>query len=472
MFMSNRSTSIMLASLTLLSRAALLVAAPEDTTADAVVGQTDFTSKEINAGGGVNSATATSLQEPRGMVVSPTDGRLWVADTLNSRVLSWPTPAGFTNGQAPDIVLGQADFTSNQANKGGANPSETTLNKPRSVTVDKAGRLYVADSSNFRILRYDPPITSNQAAVQVFGQPNFTTAVQNNGGTSNTSLGNPDGITIDMNDNVYLIDRNLHRVLIFNTPAATDNVADIVLGQAAFNTNTANQPGGTPTAGNLNMPIAGHVDAAGNLYVCDEGNSRVLLYNPPFANGQAAVKVFGQLDFVSGNANQGGANASAGSLSGPVGATVDPVTGRLLVADPINNRILEYNDPLTGDAVADRVFGQPDFTTRTVNTGGVSADSINDVAGVSTDAAGNLFASDRLNHRVLRYDAPPPMMNDMNNMDGDGNGGTSMSCGTCGPGVAGLLPLALVGWIAHRVRGPRRVRPLPDSADRAAERLA
>lgn len=430
-------------------------AAPDDTTADAVVGQSNFTSNLANQGGA--AGTAGTLNGNRGIFISPTDGRLWVADTSNNRVLSWPSPQSFTNGQPADIVLGQASFTAIDANKGNAGPSETSLSGPRSVCVDSAGRVYVADSSNFRVLRYDPPISSNQAAVQVFGQGgSFTTAVQNNGGTSNTSLSNPDGIAVDQNDNIYVIDRNLHRVLIFNSPAANDTTADFVIGQADFVTSVANFPAGNPANNNLLQPIAGYVDGAGNFYVCDEGNNRVLLFMPPMANTMAASKVFGQPLFTTNGTNQGGRSAS--SLFGPVGAAIDPITGRLYVADPINMRILEYNDPLTGDTVADRVFGQlGDFTTGVVNKGGVSADSINDVGGVAVDAFGNLYGSDRLNSRLLRYNGPPlDMMNGAGGMNGTTAPEVCGICGLCGAGMTMMMPPLAAGLIYLRRTSRRR----------------
>lgn len=431
-------------------------AAPDDTTADAVVGQTNFTSNLANQGGA--AGTAGTLNGNRNIFISPTDGRLWVADTSNNRVLSWPTPQSFTNGQNADIVLGQANFTAIDSNKGNAAPDATSLSGPRSVCVDSAGRVYVADSSNFRVLRYDPPIASNQAAVQVFGQSDFATAVQNNGGTSNTSLSNPDGIAVDSNGNIYVIDRNLHRVLIFNSPATTDVVADFVLGQADFVTSTGNFPAGNPANNNLLQCIAGYVDKDGNLYVCDEGNNRVLLFNPPMANSKAASKVFGQPSFTTNGFNEGGRSAS--SMFGPVGAAVCPVTGNLYVADAINSRILEFNDPLMGDTVADRVFGQlGDFTTGDINKGGISANTLNDVAGVTVDALGNLYGSDRLNSRLLRYNGPPLP----DNMGGGGNGMNGAEevcglCGLCGAGMTMMMPPLAAGMIYLRRASRRRRR--------------
>lgn len=473
--------------LSILWIASTATAAPEDTTADAVLGQTDFTSNGDNQGG---NPSATSLSGNRGLFVDST-GRLWVADSSNNRILSWPSAGSFTNGAAADIVLGQADFTSNQPNKGNANPDATTLTGPRSVAVDANGNVYVADSGNKRILRYAPPVASNQAAIQVFGQnDDFTTANQANGMNANAfNMGNPDGIAVDSNGNLYLADRFLHRVLVYLNPVGTDTQADIVLGQIDFTKAERNQDDNNPIPkqNSFNNPIGVGVDADGNVYVADEANNRVLRFEPPLTDNMNASRVYGQADFTGGTENN--PTRGAGTMFGPVYVAVDPISGNLYVADAINNRVLEFEDPAT-DSIADRVFGQlGDFTTGTVNKGGVSADSLSDVGGVAVDANGNLYAGDRLNHRVLRYNIASgngngndngnsnDNSNDNNNNGNangnennnandntgdntnDNNGGPGMdgaACGTCGEGAMMTAPLMLLGAGAFRRRTTRR----------------
>src|SRR6266545_639200 len=68
----------------------------------------------------------------------------------------------------------------------------------------------------------------------------------------------------------------------------------------------------------------------------------------------AADRVFGQGgSFTSGQCHLGGTSAS--SLCIPKGAAVDSA-GNLYIVN--GHRVLEYDSPLTTDAVADRVFGQ------------------------------------------------------------------------------------------------------------------
>ncbi len=114
--------------------------------ADFVLGQADFTTTSNNRGG---SVAANTMSGPHACVHA--NGHLFVADSENNRVLIWenlPT----TNGQAPDVVLGQADFVSGGANRGGS-PAADTLRRPTAIRY-KNGMLFVADQQNHRVLVY------------------------------------------------------------------------------------------------------------------------------------------------------------------------------------------------------------------------------------------------------------------------------------------------------------------------------
>lgn len=82
--------------------------------------------------------------------------------------------------------------------------------------------------------------------------------------------------------------------------------------------------------------------------------------------------------------------------------------GALWVPDLFNHRVLRYDDPYAGDAVADAVWGQPDFHASSCNRGGgPAADRLclggAGRAGVDLDADGNLWIADAMNARVLRF---------------------------------------------------------------------
>ena len=440
------------------------LASPEDTTADAVLGQPDLTSNGSNQGGA--AGTPSTLNGNRGLFADST-GRLWVADTGNNRVLMFSSAATFANDAPADLVIGQADFTGIQENRGGANPAQNSLAGPRSVCVDLAGHLYVADSGNIRILRFDPPFTNGMLAAQVFGQAgSFTTKTQANAATADASnMGNPDGIAVDEFGNLFLADLFLKRVLIYNTPAnGGDTIADTVIGQANFNGSNANQGNANPAANTLFNPEGVAIDTQGDLWVADQENHRVLLFVRPFSTNMNASHVFGQPNFTTGTAANPPTNAS---LNVPVQVALDPKSGNLFVADSVNFRVLEVADPRNA-TTASRVFGQlGSFTTKTLNNGGLSANSLNDPGGVACDASGNLFVGDRNNNRALRFNVAPPASGGGGDNGGTDNGGTggtngtpTTMCGTCGNGAAAMMPLALLVLIAdrHRIRRGRRRR--------------
>ena len=129
-----------------------------------VLGQPNFTSRAL-------PTTASGMNGSFSMTVDPTSGKLFVADARNNRVLRFASGAALANGAAAEGVLGQADFTSSvQATTAGG------MNGPTGVAVDSAGRLWVADEYNNRVLRFDGAVAKANGANAdgVLGQPDFT----------------------------------------------------------------------------------------------------------------------------------------------------------------------------------------------------------------------------------------------------------------------------------------------------------
>lgn len=370
------------------------LAAPGDTVADRVLGQPIFMLNRCNNGG----LSARSLCRPMGVAVAPS-GRLYVADSGNNRVLSWPAAAGFVNGQPADLVIGQPNFVVGGCNTGGL--SAKSLCSPRGVAVDHAGNLYVADTVNNRVLWYRDPSLADAVADLVLGQGGFATAVCNNGGLGSKSLCGPWGVAVDQGDHLYVADDANNRVLWYKSPPLSDVVADLVIGQPSFFLKGCNT-GGLNDKG-LCRPRGVAVDSTDSLYVADSGNNRVLWYRRPPTLGPVADLVVGQPTFFLNGCNTGG--LSAKSLCSPHGVAVDG-HDQLHVADTGNQRVLRYWQPPASDTAADRVFGQPNFVSNICNNGGLSAKSLCSPHGVALDGKGNLVIADTSNQRVLGYDTP------------------------------------------------------------------
>lgn len=138
-------------------------------------------------------------------------GRLWVADQFNNRVLRFDAAAGLGNGAPASAVLGQPDFIT-----GTTGTTAQTMFQPSAVLVDPAGTLYVTDQFNRRVLLFKKVATkaNGAAADGVIGQPDFTT---DSFATTERKLTNPhDGLAMDGAGRLWVSDSFNNRVLRFS----------------------------------------------------------------------------------------------------------------------------------------------------------------------------------------------------------------------------------------------------------------
>lgn len=393
-----------------------LIAAPHDSTADAVIGQPDFTTTDPNQPAFAPTASNLSLSNAAGVAVAP-DGRLYVADSDNHRVLSWPSASSFTNEMAADLVIGQPDFVSGFPNRGLASAGADGFFLPQGVAVDGSGNLWVADAFNSRVLRFDDPSATDGIADLVIGQPDFASNDENLGqGGTGPDVALPDslqfpGRVIVRGTDVYVADSGNSRVLHYANPTTNKPAADVVFGQfgnffkRAKNNDGLGNNGSTASAENLLNPIGIALDAHGSLHIADWANHRVLRFDDPLTSDTVADAVFGQPDFVSNSFDNGGLISG---LQLPIDLHVDD-DGVLFVADSQNHRVLAFFDPLFDQTTPDLVLGQLGSTsTDAINHGlgpfAADADSLQGSTGLAGDAFGNVFVLDTNNNRLLRFD--------------------------------------------------------------------
>ncbi len=369
-----------------------------DTVTDLIIGQPNAVTYAPNSTG----VNADGLFFPYGLAFDVA-GNLFVADSENSRVLIYVSP--LRTDRTADVVLGQPDFNSRVGNHGEDYPSATTLWQPSGVAVDKHGNVWVADSSNNRVLEYDNPLTTDVVADHVFGQPDFTSRIANNGGISANTLYVPSAVLMDDEDNLWVSDAGNLRVLAFDTPLATgDREADLVVCQDSFDTDA---PGTSATRVESLAGIA--LDSKHNLWVTDPLNSRVLEFDDPKHHDGIADHVLGQPGFMSNHDNYTGSIDALGAYNAS-GVLVDP-NGNVYVADVGNNRVLFYQSPVElADRAADYAFGQPNLTSGTYNNGGISAQTLSNPASTAMSKMGDLAISDSSNHRIILVQTPVPII--------------------------------------------------------------
>ena len=155
-----------------------------------VLGQTSLSNN------GLNMVQGIELNDPNGIALDTRGSQIhiYIADTLNSRILAWQDVASYQIGNPPTLVLGQQGSQYSSVLGIGAKG----LNAPLGLAVDPTnGNLYVADYGDNRVLRFPAPFNNpGQIAPDTFyGQPNFTTFSA--GATSATSMKQPRAVAVD-----------------------------------------------------------------------------------------------------------------------------------------------------------------------------------------------------------------------------------------------------------------------------------
>lgn len=129
-----------------------------------------------------------------------------VADAQNRRVFIWRDTSSGDANQTPDVVLGQAL-------PAGSTVSATTLVEPAAVAFD-GKRLFVGDTALHRVLIWNSlPLSNNEPADAVLGQPDFTTVNTTDVPGADT-VGRPAALASD-GGNLFVADLTARRILVF-----------------------------------------------------------------------------------------------------------------------------------------------------------------------------------------------------------------------------------------------------------------
>ena len=201
---------------------------------------------------------------------------------------------------------------------------EAQLSSPVGVAVDAAGNLFIADSGNRRIRRVDP-------------SGNISTFPRGYSSDGVTLSGSPAGLAVDAAGNLFIADTSNSNIYRVDPSGRITIIAGI--GRWGFSGD-----GGPAAQAHLSTPSDVAVDAAGNLYLADEGNHRI-----------RRVDSSGIITTIAGTGVRGfagdGGPAVAAQLDHPRGVAVD-ATGNLYIADHDNHRIRKVDPSGTITTVA------------------------------------------------------------------------------------------------------------------------
>jgi hypothetical protein len=284
---------------------------------------------------------------------------------------------------------------------------------PTAIAVDTYGDIFAADSTNSSV-DLDCLSTTNNAATALasFCQANgygYTYKVNYtlNKKVTPVNFVNPADVVLDAANSAYVLDSGV------NTPILTKLPYDTMIPSVAI-------PSGTIVAGTaIFKPQGIAIDGYANLYIADTGNNRILQARTNNAQySQNNVYVPSTVVF-------GGA-----PLNGPTGMGLD-AAGDLFIADTGNRRIVEYSATGVPSVVSTATVSLVSPTSVKVLPSGalVIADSslglvlvdngaasvlstgsikLSSTGGLSLDLAGNIYVADPTGGQVVELKISAP----------------------------------------------------------------
>jgi uncharacterized protein (TIGR03437 family) len=247
----------------------------------------------------------------------------------------------------------------------GSDPTQVQFNNPNAIAIDSKGVLYIADTSNHRIRTITNGTTATIAGTGTAGSSG------NGAAATSATLNGPGGVAVDSSGNIYIGDTGNN--VVRKISGGNINIF------AGSGTAGYSGDGGQATSAGLTGPTGIAVDAAGNVYIADTGDSLIRKVDK---NGIITSYI-------------GGTGPTAGRLNHPTGIWLD-AAGTLYVADSNNRRMIKYAGS-TFTVIAGN--GTAGFSG---DGGPASKALLNNPTGVAVDAAGSIYVADSNNSRIRK----------------------------------------------------------------------
>jgi hypothetical protein len=290
------------------------------------------------------------------------------ADDLNLTIGSGAIP--------PSPVLQTLPYSAPVGSDGG-------LYRPAGVSADD-GTAYVSNTGDNVVSALE-----NGDTTVVAGSLEGSGEHGDGSSAGSATLYQPGGTAEDANGDIFIADSGDNVVREITPDGVIHRFAGIGIAGSALR-------GGQATSAELDHPDAVAVNAAGDVFIADTYDNRVLEVTP---NGSIRV-VAG-----TGRAGYAGDNgpAALAELNQPAGVAVD-AQGNLYIADSANNVIRRVSaktgiiTTVAGDYAADK---SDDGLGGFSGDGGPATNAqLNDPQGVAVDGAGDLFIADTFNNAI------------------------------------------------------------------------
>jgi trimeric autotransporter adhesin len=200
---------------------------------------------------------------------------------------------------------------------------------------------------------------------------------------TSAKLSYPGGVAIDASGNIYIVDTGNSRIRMVTK---STGIISTVAGTGSYG---YRGDGGIATSASLNFPRGVAIDASGNLYIADTDNNRIRM----------VTKSTGIISTVAGTGSSGysgdGGLATSAALNYPRGVAID-ASANIYIADFYNYRIRMVTKS-TGIISTVAGTGSSGYS----GDGGLATSAaLNYPYGVAIDASGNIYIADTHNHRI------------------------------------------------------------------------
>ena len=195
-------------------------------------------------------------------------GNLYIDDGCYNTIRKVDAATGIITTVAGEYNNGNPGYSGD-----GGSATSALLNSPLGLALDAAGNMYIADTNNNRIRKVNAAtgIISTVAGTGSHGHSgDGVLALQ-------AKLSYPQGMALDAAGNLYLVDTSYNCIRKVNAQNGAVS-ASSTLSTVAGTCNTSGDlsgDGGAATSAKLSNAQDITLDAAGNLYITDEGNNRI-----------------------------------------------------------------------------------------------------------------------------------------------------------------------------------------------------
>ena len=337
-------------------------------------------------------------------VVTDPFGNVYLTDA-NASLIHKISPNGVITNFA-GFVSGTSCLPSGTV---GCIPTQVKLNKPRGVSADPLGNIYIAGFSDNKVYEYN---ASNGLLFLVAGsgtRPSVPTASNGDGGSAVLAqINQPRAAWADSVGNIYVADTADNKIRVVNSTGTIQTVA-------GTGTTASTGDGGLATAAAVNNPQGVMTDANDNVYIAEAAKVRVVCVT--CTPGSPLYLLLNKVGIANPQNGFIYTLAGGGSSAFTVPALANTITmapqklamdsdGDLYISD--GNGAVWFVDsrtafirPIAGNATTNCATATDAFGDGCPATQAIIGNGGNGI-GVGTDTLGNIYISDTLNSRIRK----------------------------------------------------------------------